>query len=225
MSALAEATQRVELGTLVLCTQFRHPTLLAKMATPLDAVSQGRLILGLGAGWNEPEFRAFGFPFDHRVSRFEEALPIIKPLLREGWVDFHGAYYQAHDCEIKPRGPRSSGPPLLIAGDQPRILRLTAQYADSWNVPFLSAPQSLLELRSRLFTACAEVGRDPTTLEVTAEVALDFPDSGSTPPSHMQHDLSGSTEEIANALHQDEQLGVGHLMLYCSPSTTGALSR
>jgi probable F420-dependent oxidoreductase len=225
LSALAEATQRVELGTLVLCTQFRHPALLAKMATTLDEVSQGRLILGLGAGWNEPEFQAFGFPFDHRVSRFEEALQIIKPLLREGRVDFHGVYYQAHDCEIKPRGPRSSGPPLLIAGDRPRMLRLTAHYADSWNVSYLHAPESLIEPRTGLFTACAEVGRDPTTLEVTAEVALDFPDYGSTPPSHIQHYLRGSTEEIANALHQYEQLGVGHLMFYCSPYTTGALSR
>ena len=90
LSALAEATQRVEIGPLVLCNSFRHPAILAKMATTLDEVSHGRLILGIGAGWNEPEYRAFGVPFDHRVDRFEEALQILKSLLCEGQVDFAG---------------------------------------------------------------------------------------------------------------------------------------
>ncbi len=88
LSALAEATERVEIGTVVLCVPFRNPAILAKMADTLDEVSGGRLILGLGAGWNQPEFDAFGIPFDHRAARFEEALQIITPLLREGRVDF-----------------------------------------------------------------------------------------------------------------------------------------
>ena len=106
LAALAEATQRVELGTLVLCSQFRNPAIVAKMAITLDEVSDGRLILGVGAGSNEPEFKAFGVPFDHRVDRFEEAVRIIKRLLKEGRVDFEGNYYQAADCEITPKGPR-----------------------------------------------------------------------------------------------------------------------
>src|SRR5258705_4009342 len=112
LSALAEATQRVEIGTLVLCNTFRNPAILAKMATAVDEVSGGRLILGVGAGWNEPEYRAFGMPFDHRVDRFEEALQIIKPLLRTGHVDFAGRVYQAPDSEDAPRGPPPQGPPL-----------------------------------------------------------------------------------------------------------------
>jgi alkanesulfonate monooxygenase SsuD/methylene tetrahydromethanopterin reductase-like flavin-dependent oxidoreductase (luciferase family) len=144
LSALAEATQRVELGTLVLCNQFRNPALLAKMASTLDEVSHGRLIFGIGAGWNEAEFRAFGMPVDHRVTRLEEALQIITPLLREGHVDFTGRYYQARDCEITPRGPRDRGPPVLIGGSGPRMLRLTAQYADMWNAAYLSVPASLV---------------------------------------------------------------------------------
>jgi alkanesulfonate monooxygenase SsuD/methylene tetrahydromethanopterin reductase-like flavin-dependent oxidoreductase (luciferase family) len=95
LAALAEATHRVELGTLVLAMSFRNPAILAKMATALDEVSGGRLVLGVGAGWNEPEYQAFGLPFDHRVDRFEEALQILKPLLREGRVDFDGHYHQA----------------------------------------------------------------------------------------------------------------------------------
>src|SRR5215468_8708681 len=106
LAALAEATQRVEIGTLVLCNSFRHPALLAKMATTADEVSGGRLILGVGAGWNEPEYQALGLPFDHRVDRLEEALQILGPLLREGRVDFAGKYYHARDCAIAPRGPR-----------------------------------------------------------------------------------------------------------------------
>src|SRR5262252_149957 len=110
LAALAEATRRVEIGPLVLCNSFRNPAILAKMATTLDEVSGGRLVLGLGAGWNEPEYQAFGLPFDHRVDRFEEALQIIGPLLREGHVDYEGTYYQARDCDDVPRGPRPEGP-------------------------------------------------------------------------------------------------------------------
>ena len=111
LAALAEATRRVEIGTLVVCNSFRNPAILAKMAATLDEVSHGRLILGVGAGWNEPEYQAFGVPFDHRVDRFEEALQIIKPLLREGHVDFSGRYYQAPNCDNVPRGRDWKGRP------------------------------------------------------------------------------------------------------------------
>src|SRR5438046_10635782 len=105
LSALAASTRRVELGTLVVATSFRNQALLAKMADTVDEISAGRLILGLGAGWNEAEYVAFGFPFDHRVSRFEEAVQIIHGLLRHGHVDFAGQFYSARDCELRPRGP------------------------------------------------------------------------------------------------------------------------
>src|SRR3712207_5459950 len=114
ISALAAITEKPEIGTLVLSTSFRNPALLAKMADTVEEISEGRLILGLGAGWHEPEFRAFGYPYDHRASRFEEALTIISTLLREGQVDFAGTYYQARECELRPRGPRPGGPPILI---------------------------------------------------------------------------------------------------------------
>jgi alkanesulfonate monooxygenase SsuD/methylene tetrahydromethanopterin reductase-like flavin-dependent oxidoreductase (luciferase family) len=133
LSALAACTQRVELGPLVACNSFRNPALLAKMAHTVDAISGGRLILGVGAGWNQPEYEAFGVPFDHRVSRFEEGLQIIRPLLREGRVDFKGRFYTARDCEIAPRSPRPGGPPLLVGASKPRMLRLAAQHADLWN--------------------------------------------------------------------------------------------
>lgn len=143
LSALAATTRRVEIGTLVVATSFRNPALLAKMADTVDEISGGRLILGLGAGWHEPEYRAFGYPFDHRVSRFEEALTIIRTLLREGRIDYDGQYYQARDCELAPRGPRSHGPPILVGGSGERMLGLLARYADYWNGCWYRNPQSL----------------------------------------------------------------------------------
>ena len=104
LSALAEATERVRLGTLVLCTAFRNPAVLAKMAVTLDEVSGGRLILGLGSGWHEPEFEAFGVPFENRVSRFEESLHVITSLLRTGTLDFEGRHIRIRGGELRPRG-------------------------------------------------------------------------------------------------------------------------
>src|SRR5437764_3476187 len=121
LAALAAVTNRVALGPLVTCTAFRSPALLAKMADTLDEISGGRLIVGLGAGWNGPEDRAFDAPSDHRVDRFEEALQIIVPLLRTRHVGFEGKYYQARDCELLPRGPRPSGPPIMIGAKGHRM--------------------------------------------------------------------------------------------------------
>src|SRR5215212_8870689 len=134
LAAVAASTERVELGQLVTCTTFRNPALLAKMADTVDEISGGRLTLGLGAGWNEAEYRAFGYPFDHRVDRFEEALTIIAGLLGDGQIDFDGTYYQARDCELRPRGPRPGGPPIMIGTTGKRMMGLTARHADQWNV-------------------------------------------------------------------------------------------
>lgn len=130
LSALAAVTSRIHLGSLVACTSFRHPTLLAKMADGLDEISGGRFVLGVGAGWHEPEYRAFGYPFDHRAGRFDEALQIIVTLLRTGRVTFAGQYYQANDAVLRPRGPSPIGPPVWVGGSGPRMLELTACYAD-----------------------------------------------------------------------------------------------
>ena len=117
LAAIAASTSRIELGPLVACTNFHNPALLAKQAATIDEISGGRFILGLGAGWNETEFRAYGFPFDHRIDRFEEAFTIIRTLLRDGAIDFDGRWYQARDCELLPRGPRPAGPPLMIGSN------------------------------------------------------------------------------------------------------------
>jgi alkanesulfonate monooxygenase SsuD/methylene tetrahydromethanopterin reductase-like flavin-dependent oxidoreductase (luciferase family) len=126
-------------------------------------------------------FDAFGVPFDHRVGRLEEALQIITPLLKTGRVDFQGRYYQVNNCAIDPPGPRPTGPPILVAGSGPRMLKLTATYADAWNIVELAQPEMLAQPRAALEAACAEVGRDPSTLAVTVGLTVAYPDLESPP--------------------------------------------
>src|SRR5947209_5888849 len=176
LAALAAVTSRVALGPLVACTAFRSPALLAKMADTVDEISGGRLILGLGAGWDGPENQAFDLKSDHRVDRFEEALQIIIPLLRIGLVDFACTYYQARECALRPRGPRSGGPPILIGAKGPRMLRLAATYADLWNAEGpLQGPEEISSRRVAGDAACVAVGRDPATLGRSASVVVNLP--------------------------------------------------
>jgi probable F420-dependent oxidoreductase len=224
LCALAEATERVELGTLVLCSPFRNPALLAKMAHTLDEVSQGRLLLGVGAGWHKPEFDAFGYAFAKRVDRFEEALQILNPLLKGETVAFAGTHYWAQDCVITPPGPREEGIPLLIGARGPRMLRLVARYAEQWNTAWLGQPEELAQRMESIHAACAQEGRDPATLAVTVGAQVIFPDLGET--SHWtEHPLSGSTEELAAAFLAYEQAGAAHLIILPSPTGVAALER
>lgn len=209
LSALATATERVQLGTLVMCTAFRNPALLAKMAATLDEVSAGRLILGLGAGWHQPEFDAFGIPFGRRVDRFHEALQIIVPLLRAGRVDFRGTHYQAPDCALIPRGPRPQGPPILIGAFGPRMLRLTAQYADAWNTCWLGHVDALAERRTALEAACRDVGRDPADLAVTVGINIVQARPGvELPPADKA--IAGDAPTVAAGLRAYADAGVAH---------------
>jgi len=228
LSALAEATERVEIGTLILINAFRNPALVAKMATTTDEVSHGRLILGLGAGYpgyNESMYEAFGLSFDHQVDRFAEALQILKPLLKEGHVDFAGEYYHAHNCEDVPRGPRPAGPPLLVGGIGPRLLKLSAQYADLWNTGYMGKPETMAEPLAKIEAACREVGRDPATLGITALVGLWFPDLQAKRPGIFDHTLTGTVPELAAAMRGYAELGVQHIMFQCEPYTPEARQR
>src|SRR5215216_5237807 len=173
LAALAATTRTMEIGPLVACSSFRNPALIAKMADTIDEISGGRLILGLGAGWHEPEYTAFGFHFDHRVSRFDEAMQIITALLRTGHVDFDGTHYTARDCELRPRGPRPKGPPILIGGSGPRMLRLAARYGDAWNADRQNDVATVQELNARVDAACNDEGRDPASLARIIGIQVD----------------------------------------------------
>ncbi len=224
LSALAATTNHVELGTLVTSTSFRNPALMAKIADTVDEISGGRVILGIGAGWNEYEYRAFGYPYDHRVSRFEEALQIIHGLLHDGYVDFDGEYYQARECELRPRGPRQDRLPIMIGSTGQRMLRLTAKYADSWNrwlVYGRSYPDQIPPDRDKVDAACLELGRVPGTLERTASVQIDL--KGTTDPQAGKESLTGTPEEIAETIRGFVAEGISHLQIMLRPNTPEAM--
>jgi alkanesulfonate monooxygenase SsuD/methylene tetrahydromethanopterin reductase-like flavin-dependent oxidoreductase (luciferase family) len=226
LTGLAEATRRVELGTFVICTAFRNPALLAKMAVTLDELSNQRLILGIGAGWHEPEFVRFGIPFDHLVDRFEEAVQIIAPLVREGRVDFQGRYSQANDCVMLP--PPTRRIPLMIASKRPRMNRLAAQYADSWNTNMLPNVQAMLPGRDAVLAAAQEIGRTPATLEITAGINVGFPDLpevANLPGGKLPNCMTGSTEELAAELRAFADEGVTHIQAWLYPLTPEAVRR
>ena len=222
LTAVAAVTERVAIGPLVLALPFRNPALTAKMAVELDEVSGGRLILGLGCGWHEPEFDAFGYPFDRRVSRFEEGMRILAPLLREGAVTFEGEYHRAVDAELRPRPIRPNGPPILIAGKQPRMLGLVAEYADQWNAAWFGPPARADELRKRisnLRAALDEAGRDPASLEMTAGIFVAFDGADDAPETAIH----GTTEEVAEELAGYAELDVRHLIAHIWPRTPDAV--
>lgn len=229
LAALAGSVPRVEIGALVMCALWRNPGLLAKMADTVDEISDGRLILGLGAGWHEPEFRAFGYPFDRRLARFAEALAIIAPLLRTGLVDFEGTYYSARECELRPRGPRPGGPPIMIGAlaNRPRILGLSAQYADVWNAWLAwrdNSPAAVPPLRDAVDAACLEIGRDPATLARSVSVQIDFPD-GTPNRDPESRPLSGSPAELAEALRGFAREGISDVQIVLNPNTISSVER
>ena len=224
LSALAAVTSRVTLGPLVLCVPFRNPALTAKMAATFDEVSGGRLVLGLGCGWHEPEFDAFGFPFDHRVGRFEEALEIIVPMLRTGSATLEGRWHRAERADLAPPHPSPGGPPIMIAGKQPRMLELVARHADQWNAAWYGHPDTADELRERLSNLRAAVdgaGRDPATLTLTAGVFVAVAEDSDAPENAMR----GSIEEIADALAGYSSMGISHLIVHLWPRTPNAVEQ
>ena len=223
LTALAAVTSRVEIGPLVLALPFRNPALTAKMAAELDEVSGGRLILGLGCGWHEPEFDAFGYPFDRRVSRFEEGLAVLVPLLREGHVNYSGEYHRAIDAELRPRPVREGGPPIMIAGKQPRMLELVARHADKWNAAWYGHPDQAHELRARLTNlqaALAAADRDPATLEITVGIFVAFEGADADTPERA---IRGTMDQVADALAAYTELGVAHLIAHVFPRTSDAV--
>jgi alkanesulfonate monooxygenase SsuD/methylene tetrahydromethanopterin reductase-like flavin-dependent oxidoreductase (luciferase family) len=225
LAALAASTSQVELGPLVSCNSYRNPALLAKMAHTVDEISGGRLVLGLGAGWNQPEYEAYGYPFDHRVDRFEEALQVIRPLLKEGRVDFAGKYYSARDCEIVPRSPRPGGIPLMIGAGKPRMLRLTARYADLYNACYMTIPRSTVSPLRNLRKACKEVGRDLASLPYTFIISMAYPDLLGWDQPKKRGVLTGSPQEIAAVMQEYEALGTAQMMFHLQPSSLEAYDR
>lgn len=176
LSALAAATERVTLGPLVACTAFHPPGLIAKMAATIDEVSGGRFMLGLGAGWNEVEFAAFGLPYDRRVSRFAEAFEVIRRLLAGERLTLDGRFQQTDDLVLLP--PPSRRVPIMIGSNGPRMLGIALPHADAWNTwydDYGNSVEGFQALNSRISDAARSAGREPDQImrSVCVLVALE----------------------------------------------------
>jgi len=230
LAALAAVTERIQLGPLVASTNFHAPAVLAKQAATVDAVSGGRLILGLGAGWNEREFRAFGLPYDHRVSRFEEAFTIIRSLLRQGHADFDGVYYRVADCTLDLTPLRPGGPPLMLGSIGPRMMRIALPYVDAWNVWWTyygNTPQGFAAVRERAEEAAIQAGRKPSEVDATAAVLVQLPGGTGRPlldPEAKPVTLvSGSAADIAGHIDAMARAGAAHVQLVVDPITVRSI--
>jgi probable F420-dependent oxidoreductase len=221
LAALAAATERVALGPLVACASFHPPGLIAKMAATIAEVSGGRFVLGLGAGWNDDEYRAFGIPRDHRVSRFEEAFGIIRALLAGERVTLEGRWWQAEDAVLLPEP--AAPPPLMIGSNGPRMLSIALPHADAWNTwyaDFGNTPEGFAALNERVSAAARDAGRDPADIarSACALVRLD----GSTrerEATPAAPPLEGSPDRLAAALRELAQAGADEVILVADPIT------
>lgn len=229
LAGLAAVTSRVALGPLVASTSFHNPAMLAKKAATIDEMSGGRLVLGLGAGWNEVEYRAYGFPFDHRVSRFEEAFTIIRTLLRDGRIDFDGSFYQVRDCELVPRGPRPDGPPLLIGSNGERMLAIALPHVQAWNSWYSGFGNRLEDapaLLAQIDRAAVSAGRDPADIQKSLALRVDMPGrSGARDADGYSgySAASGGPEQLAEVFRGFAAIGVAELQLVLDPITAASI--
>ena len=223
-AALASATSRIKIGTWVLSSLHRNPGITAKAAATIDEISGGRFVLGLGAGHAGSGAHAFGLPEDHIYQRFEEALEIVVPLLRAGRVDFEGTYHRARDLEQMPAGPRPTGIPIVLAAHGPRGYRHAARLADVWSC-YAEEASAVAELGRRVVdfeAACAEVGRDPSTIGRSAGVVV-APLGAAGASGAFGTMIGGSPEEIADAFRSFRQAGFTQLEFMLHPQTTATL--
>lgn len=219
IAALAASVPRVRIGCLVSGNTYRHPAVLANMAATADQVSGGRVVLGLGAGWQENEHRAYGIPLfetKERMARFGEACAVVKSLLTEDRTTFEGDHYQLRDAPLEPKG--ADGPiPLLVGGGGEKVtLRIAAQHADEWNV--WGTPETLAHKGAVLDRHCEDVGRDPAAIEHSAQALLFLSDDESWLASQRDKGISmptmiGTPSELVDVVGAYAEAGVDELIV------------
>ncbi len=223
-AGLAAATSRIKIGTWVMSALHRNPGMIGKNAATIDAISNGRFVLGLGAGHAGSGAHAFGLPEDDIYDRFEESLEIIVPLLRTGRADFAGTYHVARDLEQLPPGPRPGAIPLLLAAHGQKGYRHAARHADIWSC-YATERSDVTELGPRVTAfeaACAEVGRDTSTVGRSAGVVV-APLSNAGYQGGFGTAITGSAEQIADAFRTFQAAGFTQLEFLVEPQTLGAL--
>jgi alkanesulfonate monooxygenase SsuD/methylene tetrahydromethanopterin reductase-like flavin-dependent oxidoreductase (luciferase family) len=222
--AVAAATSRVKVGTWILSALHRNPGITAKAVETIDEISGGRFVFGLGSGHAGSQAHAFGLPEDHIYGRFEEAVEIIVPLLRQGRADFEGTFHAARDLEHRPVGPRPGRIPIMIGAKGPKMLRLAALHADIWSW-YTEERSDLVEFGPRLAAleaACTDAGRDPATIGKSAGIVVE-PTSISGSEAVLGMPVRGSAEEIADAMRAFGAAGFTNLEVIVWPSTLAAV--
>jgi len=225
LAGLAAVTERVRLGPLVACAGFHPPAILAKMAATVDEVSGGRLVLGLGAGWNRTEFDAFGLPFDHRASRFEESFGVIRRLLSNERVTLDGRFFHVDDAVLLPAPARR--PTLMIGSSGERVLQTALPYVDVWNTwydLYGNTPEGFAVENAKIDEAAVRAGRDPDDVERSAciRVMLDR-SADERPVDPACPPLEGTAERIAGGLSAMAQAGADEVILVVTPITEASI--
>jgi probable F420-dependent oxidoreductase len=225
LAALAAVTERVRLGPLVACLNFHPPALLAKSAATVDEVSRGRLVFGVGAGWNRAEFEAFNIPYDHRASRFEEAFDIVRRLLAGERVTVNGRWHAVDDAVLLP--VPAARPTLMVGSTGARVLAATLPHVDAWNTWFDwygNSPEQFTAKQTEIDVACERAGRDPATLQRSACVLVQLdPTTGERPIDAGVTPLRGSPSDIANGLREMAAAGADEVILVCDPITEASV--
>lgn len=231
LSAIAAVTERVQIGPLVASALFHTPPMIAKKAATIDQVSSGRFVLGLGAGWHEPEYRGFGLPFDHRFSRFAEAFTIIHELLETGESTFHGEYYDIDGALLFPKPVQEGGLPIMIGSKGRKMLELTLPHVAMWNAwsaDYGNTREGLADLLAEVDGICTDVDRDPSTLIKTVCPLIRMPGGSGRISDYGAPDPIDGTDpaRLADELATYAGMGVDHVQLVLDPinaSTIAAL--
>jgi alkanesulfonate monooxygenase SsuD/methylene tetrahydromethanopterin reductase-like flavin-dependent oxidoreductase (luciferase family) len=225
MAALAGITERVTIGPLVACLGFHPPGLIARMAAGIDEISGGRFVLGVGSGWNEPDFRAFGLPFDHLASRFLESFEIIRRMLAGEHVTLEGRFWQADDVVLLP--PPARRTPIMLGTSGPRQLAATLPHADSWNTwwdAYGNRAEGFAPLNDRISAIAESAGREPAEVERSACVLVSFDSAaGERPPNEDAPPLTGGTDRIAQELRALAEAGAHEAILVLDPITEASV--
>ena len=219
IAGLAASVPRVRIGCLVSGNTYRHPAVLANMAATADQISGGRIVLGIGAGWQQNEHEAYGIPLfetKERMARFAEACAVVKSLLTQERTTFDGAHYQLRDAPLEPKG--ADGPiPLLVGGGGEKVtLRIAARHADEWNV--WGTPEVLAHKGAVLDRHCQDVGRDPATIERSAQALLFLSDDESwlaerRAGAGARASMVGTPAELVDVVGRYVEAGVDELIV------------
>jgi alkanesulfonate monooxygenase SsuD/methylene tetrahydromethanopterin reductase-like flavin-dependent oxidoreductase (luciferase family) len=225
LAALAAVTRRVELGPLVACTGFHPPGVIARMAAAIDEISGGRFVLGLGCGWNEAEFAAFGIPYDHRVARFEEAFAIVRGLLAGERVTLEGRYWQAADAVLLP--PPARRTPLVIGSNGPRMLGIALPHVDAWNTwwdGYGNTVSGFAGLNGQIDAAARRAGRPEGEIARSACVLVSLDEhGGERRPLPDSPPVVGDPDVLARHLHGLAEAGADEAILVVDPITEASV--